>query len=563
MRALLNSSENARLKRLLLALPLLGAVDALGLAVIIMVFLHIVGIQDLSRFHTLVQRLSTFLHVEVSERTFGLTLLILIALARFVTGMLTQYLIFRFCYSVQTRLSAAFLASFLASDLDFIAQKDKAFGVQIVFNECARYSSGILLNGLQIAYEALTLVIYLAILLYANVRLSLFFIVATALAFFLFRHVSENLTQRLGRQRLRLDGRRLSIINEAFQGFQEVASYGLGRGFVKQYQHATSESLRATIRQQLLNLMPKNIFEILMVTGLIGVAFFTTGPMPQNVIATLAILLGAAFRCMPSINRILSSRQMMSFEMPVVTELLRVWRESERVKRAFWSQPEACRLAPQVQASRVIRVPAIHFSRAGHGGKFELNVEAFDLRPTDIVLIMGESGSGKSTYLGCVAGLLTEGLQVRGSATLPRVSYAPQAAFILNDTLEANITLAAFFPGRAIDRARVVEAARVAQLIDPVGGMPVIPFDKVLDGSGGVVSGGQRQRIALARALYFESDLLILDEITSGLDEAMERMFIESYRASPLRRATLFVTHRSHLASSVTQVYRLQNGTLV
>lgn len=76
------------------------------------------------------------------------------------------------------------------------------------------------------------------------------------------------------------------------------------------------------------------------------------------------------------------------------------------------------------------------------------------------------------------------------------------------------------------------------------------------------LSGGQRQRISLARALYFESELLILDEVTAGLDEATEQMFIDAYRASFLRRATLFVTHRSRLMAAATRVYRFQNGTL-
>ena len=102
----------------------------------------------------------------------------------------------------------------------------------------------------------------------------------------------------------------------------------------------------------------------------------------------------------------------------------------------------------------------------------------------------------------------------------------------------------------------------MAQLLQPWSAEPIIPLDTRLDGSGASLSGGQRQRIALARALYFESDLLILDEVTSGLDETTEQMFIDAYRSSFLRRATLFVTHRSRLMSAATRVYRMENGAL-
>ena len=115
-----------------------------------------------------------------------------------------------------------------------------------------------------------------------------------------------------------------------------------------------------------------------------------------------------------------------------------------------------------------------------------------------------------------MAGLLGE---ARPATERLRVLYAPQATFVLNDTLEGDITLAEFLAGKALDPQRLAEAVRVAQLLQPSSAEPIIPLDTRLDGSGASLSGGQRQRIALARALYFESDLLILDEVTLGLDD--------------------------------------------
>lgn len=560
---LLSTSEMKRLGRLALILPFFGAFDALSLAVIIAIFLHIIGIRELALLKQFVQFVSDVSGQAVSERSLGIVGLIAIAIARFSVTFVAQFVMLRFISSVQTRLSATLFKSFLMADLDYISRQDKSFGSRIVFNECARYSSGVLLNALQIFYEALTLLIYVAILMYTDLRLSLFFIVATGATYYLVRYATRNTIRRLGELRLRLDGSRLSLINEAFNGFHEVGSYGLSRGFVDKYERATSDSLRATVHNQLLNLLPRNLFEILMVLALLVVAFFSSGPMSQDIIATLAIFSGAAFRCMPSINRIFSARQMMVFELPVVGELLETLRQSENFKRVFDEPLRNAEDLRCVVAGTVL--PPVHFSRVGHNGNIELNIGALELNSTDLVLILGKSGSGKSTYLGCVAGLLTKGLKFdahhrAGSEFC--VSYAPQSPFILNDTLEANITLSSFFREREVDRDRLLEAVRVTQLVNAATGTPVIPFDKVLDGSGSVLSGGQRQRVALARALYFHSSLLILDEITSGLDEATERKFIESYASSHLRRATIFVTHRAHLASVATRVYRLENGFL-
>jgi ABC-type bacteriocin/lantibiotic exporter with double-glycine peptidase domain len=514
-----------------------------------------VGLHELRAFHALHTWLVQHVHLAMAERAFGLVLLAGIALARFAAGLLTQYLIFRFCYAVQARLSADFLGAFLATDLDYIARKDKAFGVQIVFNECARYAAGVLQNGLQIAYESLTLLMFAAVLIYASPTVSLLFILAAGLVFFIVRQVSERFTQTLGRYRLRTDGMRFSLIAEAFQGFEEIAAYGLARGLVRRYREATAQALHATLLQQLLNLLPKNVFETLVVVALLGIALVTHGPMPQDLIATLALLLGAAFRCMPSINRILSSRQMMAFEIPVVQELVGLRAESARAAR-----PPRPVGAPGA-AAHALRIPPVQVTRRRDHAVFSLDIRALELGPQDLVLIMGDSGCGKTSYLACVAGLL--GSAARAQAPALRVSYAPQAPFVLNDTLEGNITLTGFLAGTRTDAARLTEALRVAQLLHPASGEPIIALRTPLDGSGASLSGGQRQRISLARALYFASDLLILDEVTSGLDEATEQLFIDAYRASFLQRPTLFVTHRSRLIAAATRVYRLQNGVLV
>jgi ABC-type bacteriocin/lantibiotic exporter with double-glycine peptidase domain len=553
MRELLNRVERRRLTELLLALPFLGSIDALGLALVIAIFLHIVGMHEVRQFHALHAWLVRSLHLAMSERSLGLTMLGVIAVMRFVAGLVTQYLIFRFCYSVQARLSSSFLSEFLATDLDYVARKDKAFGVQIVFNECARYANGVLQNGLQIAYESLTLLMFALVLIYASPVVSLLFMLVAAVVFFLIRYLSENSTQTLGRRRLRLDGARFSLITESFHGFEEIATYGLARGLVGRYRAATEQSLHATLLQQLLNLLPKNVFEGLVVAALLVIAMLTHGPMPQNMVATLALLLGAAFRCMPSINRILASRQMMAFEIPVVKELAALRAESRAAARAQRQPP-----APPVPGP--VRIPAVHVSRSRGSDVFRVNVEALELGATDLVLIMGDSGCGKTTYLACVAGVLNA---ARPASRAPvRVSYAPQAPFVLNDTLEGNITLAAYLPGKPLDAQRLAEALRVAQLLQPASDEPIISLATLLDGSGGSLSGGQRQRISLARALYFDSDLLILDEVTSGLDEATEQMFIDAYRGSFLRRPTLLVTHRSRLMAAATRVYRFRNGTL-
>ena len=442
MRQLLTGAGGNRgLTRLLLMLPVLGSIDALGLAVVIAVFLHVVGIHDLHGFHALYLSLFGSAHALIGERAFGMTLLLVIAVARLAAGLLTQYLIFRFCYAVQARLSAGFLGAFLATHLDYIGTKDKAFGVQIVFNECSRYAAGVLQNGLQIAYESLTLLMFAVVLIYASPLFSLLFIAVAGALFFLVRQISERFTQKLGQFRLRRDAERFSLISEAFLGFEEIANYGLAPGMVQRYRRATADSLRATLSQQILNLLPKNLFEALVVVTLFCVALLTRGSVSPSVVATMALLLGASFRCMPSINRILGSGQMIAFEIPVVKELAALRAEAEGARRPM--------RITEAALARGVRLPPVQIYRRRENEVLRLDIGPVELAPTDLTLIMGDSGSGKTTYLACVAGLLSESRP--DMLTGPRVSYAPQVPFVLNDTLENNITLSGYL-AEAADR---------------------------------------------------------------------------------------------------------------
>ncbi|MCJ2085334.1 ABC transporter ATP-binding protein/permease [Methylobacterium sp. E-005] len=176
--------------------------------------------------------------------------------------------------------------------------------------------------------------------------------------------------------------------------------------------------------------------------------------------------------------------------------------------------------------------------------------------------LTGETGSGKST----VVRLMLKGLQpiegriladgtdlarVTSDAWFAHVGVVPQDVALLNDTLSTNIVL-----GRSFDANRLRQATTQASILSRIEAMPE-GFDTMVGERGLKLSGGERQRIAIARALYGEPAILVLDEASSALDEETERQIMDGLRDLADRLTIIAVTHRTSIIRPGDQVLRM------
>lgn len=191
--------------------------------------------------------------------------------------------------------------------------------------------------------------------------------------------------------------------------------------------------------------------------------------------------------------------------------------------------------------------------------------------------IIGASGAGKTTLLSLILGLLKP--QAGGilyddydivTQTDPEgacrveigdvVSYIPQVVYMNGETVRNNVALLTV--PEDIDDKRVEECLKCAQIWEDVTKMPE-GIHTLIGENGTAVSGGQRQRIALARALYQEFELLIMDEATAALDMETEKAVIDSIRQLRRDKTLLIVTHHMSLADECDIVYKIENRNLV
>jgi HlyD family secretion protein len=192
------------------------------------------------------------------------------------------------------------------------------------------------------------------------------------------------------------------------------------------------------------------------------------------------------------------------------------------------------------------------------------------LRRGSMTGILGASGAGKTTLVVALLGFVppTSGhVLVNGCVPIlsaaswgGRAAYVPQEVVIFDASLRENVAFGV--PAAEIDQERVMSALRLAHLADIVAGLPE-GTDTRLGESGSRFSGGQRQRLGIARALYHDADLLVLDEATSGLDHEAEQRILDTLRELRATRTIVVVSHHRSVMERCDQLAILDHGRVV
>ncbi|KZT29601.1 ABC protein [Neolentinus lepideus HHB14362 ss-1] len=192
------------------------------------------------------------------------------------------------------------------------------------------------------------------------------------------------------------------------------------------------------------------------------------------------------------------------------------------------------------------------------GPPFQVKDVDMSIERGSLVAIVGPVGSGKSSLL---QGLIGEMRMVKGDVTFGgRVAYCPQTAWIQNATLKDNILF-----GQPFDEDRYWQAVEKASLLPDLQVLPDGDLTEI--GEKGInLSGGQKQRVNIARALYFNADIVIFDDPLSAVDAHVGKALFADAIIGALKsrgKTIVLVTHALHFLSQCDYIYTLSNGRIV
>jgi ABC-type multidrug transport system fused ATPase/permease subunit len=351
-------------------------------------------------------------------------------------------------------------------------------------------------------------------------------------------------------------------LRQGLGGAKDVKLLGRERNFLDVYRLHNAQSAQVSQYQAMSQMLPRLWLELLAVAGLatLVIAMLAQGRNMATLMPTLGLFAAAAFRLMPSVNRVLNAAQVLRFCGPVVNVL------HEEVKLAAPEPVSSPRAAASAGFQADIRLVDVAYAYPNAAAQ-ALEGLTLRIRKGESVGFVGPSGSGKSTLVDVVLGLLTpqkgqvlvdsEDIQGKLRTWQDQIGYVPQSIYLTDDTLRRNVAFG--LPEDAIDEAAVERAIRAAQLEEFAASLPK-GLDTLVGERGVRLSGGQRQRIGIARALYHDPAVLVLDEATSALDTATESGVMQAVIALQGSKTVLIVAHRLSTVAHCDRLYRLEQG---
>ena len=378
--------------------------------------------------------------------------------------------------------------------------------------------------------------------------------------FLLFFLIFKKKIYNYGKLKQNISADFLTNILQSINGFKDIKIFKKEDFFLGKFTISSKDLANISTKQIFLYSLSRYSIELILILAISIFIFYSIRESTNldSIFLTIGIYAAAAFRIIPSLNKIIGSTQRMISSKPSIDL---IYKELKNNSILNYNQNNDV-----LNFNKSIEFENISFSYPSSHQKILKDIN-FGIKRNEITAIIGESGCGKSTLVDIISGLIkpnsgnilidSEKINNNYDQISANVSYLSQDFFLLNDTILNNILFGS--DEKNVDYTRLNEILSDLQIKDFISQSPE-GLNKIV-GEGGVeLSGGQGQRIALARCFYADRDIVILDEATSALDVVTENSILKLIKKMKKNKAIIVVSHRENVMEFADKIIKLNNS---
>lgn len=508
-----------------------------------------------------------------SDKAFGIAVMLLLIVAFVLKNIYIYFMqkaMYHFVYTNQFRTSERMMKNYMRRGYEFYLNADTAV-IQRSITSDVNNMYGLILALLQLISESIVFVVLSVVLLVSDPLMTIIIASLLGITLLIIKVVIKPIMHRAGEDNQEYYSNLFKWINQTVIGIKEVKIGGREKYFIDTYAEYGKGYVNAVQRYTLYNNIPRLVIETVCVAGIVAylLFLFLNGGQTENLLDIIAAFGVALMRMMPCANRINNQLNSISYFEPFFMGVSDNLQDEIDGKNTDVSVFEVQKEKLPVKNEIVMKDISYKYP----------NTEKWILKDANVTIpigsavgIVGETGSGKSTFVDVLLGLL---VMQKGEITadgqnifegnnyrkwLKNVGYIPQTVFMIDDTIRKNVAFG--IPEDEIDEERVWEVLKEAQLDEFVKSLPE-GLETGIGERGIRLSGGQRQRISIARALYDDPAVLVLDEATSALDNDTEKAIMDSINHLHGKKTLIIIAHRLQTIEKCDAVYRIEETKAV
>jgi ABC-type multidrug transport system fused ATPase/permease subunit len=450
--------------------------------------------------------------------------------------------IFKYCYTEQSILRQKILKLYLEAPFQTFLKKDFQ-SKYASLTELTRISSeDALINFLRISSDSVILLFIFFFFLFLNFKITFVLFLFFISLFLCYKFFLKKKIYHIGKDSIQSLKNIIKNSETTLNSLKEIKVFQKESFFIERMKLSSDLFSTAMTRRIMLSYFPKYLIEVLFVTIIVlSIYFLGLESDSKNILPLIATMIIAILRIAPLIFQLLGSISLLWNSAYAIDEVLKIQSED------FFINSK--KIIKKENKSFTFFNSTIKFKNFSF--KYNKNPIfkdlSFEIKKKKIFGIFGESGSGKTTLIHLIIGLLKvqngtisvdkKIISNKSYSLIGSVAYIPQDPILLDESIKDNIIFDNKF--ESLKFKNVVKMAYLSKFIDQ---LPNKENSKI-GHMGSLISGGQRQRIAIARALYADKSILILDEPTSSLDINSKNKILNTIKEISINKTLIIISH--------------------